>query len=102
MTAIDSPLDDVLLAVALLPHRRGRLTPAAVMSMLPLGTSLVDGRLALIEARLLRYIDDDGLTENGVERVRSCPARRALLELLGPGAPETALVESTFGLGVAA
>lgn len=88
MTATDSTLDDVLLAVALLAQQGDPPTPAAVRAMLPLGTSWMDARLALIEAQLLRLIDADGLTPAGLDRVRKCPARRSLLSLLA--APDAA------------
>ncbi|RKQ90500.1 hypothetical protein C8N24_0305 [Solirubrobacter pauli] len=82
MTATDSPLDEVLLAVALLAQHGEKATPAAVQTMLPLGTNWMHARLALIEAQLLHLIDEDGLTAAGLSRVNECPARRSLLSLL--------------------
>ena len=88
MTATDSTLDEVLLAVALLAQHGDTPTPAAVRALLPLGTSWMAARLALIEAQLLHLIDSDGLTTAGRDRVNECPVRRSLLSLLA--APDAA------------
>jgi hypothetical protein len=88
MTASDTCLDDLLLAVELITQQGDEPTPAAVRGLLPLGISALDARQASIAARLLGYTDGAGLTPAGRRRLGRCPARRALLCLLAaPSAP---------------